>query len=290
MDDVDVRAIGVLGVGTMGAGIVQLAAQTGHPVIACDLSVEALEKAQLYVRDGLSRFVGRSAFSEEEAEEHYDRIHWTVSLEDMAGVDAAIEAIVEKVEPKKEVFNALDNVVPPEALLLTNTSSISITDLASATGRPDKVCGTHFFTPPPVREAVEVPRGLLTSDETVEKVKALITSFGKLPIVLKKGVPGFVGNRFLMPMLIEAARLLEEEVASKEDIDLLVKKGLGFPTGPFELGDLIGLDIGLDVISYIHEELGEPYYTPPRLLKELVRAGRLGRKSARGFYEYPEET
>jgi 3-hydroxybutyryl-CoA dehydrogenase len=208
----------------------------------------------------------------------------------MAGVDAAIEAIVEKVEPKKEVFNALDNVVPPEALLLTNTSSISITDLASATGRPDKVCGTHFFTPPPVREAVEVPRGLLTSDETVEKVKALITSFGKLPIVLKKGVPGFVGNRFLMPMLIEAARLLEEEVASKEDIDLLVKKGLGFPTGPFELGDLIGLDIGLDVISYIHEELGEPYYTPPRLLKELVRAGRLGRKSARGFYEYPEET
>jgi 3-hydroxybutyryl-CoA dehydrogenase len=290
MDDADVRAIGVLGIGTMGAGIVQLAAQTGHPVIACDLSVEALEKAQLYVRDGLSRFVGRSAFSEEEAEEHYDRIHWTVSLEDMAGVDAAIEAIVEKVEPKKEVFNALDNVVPPEALLLTNTSSISITDLASATGRPDKVCGTHFFTPPPVREAVEVPRGLLTSDETVEKVKALITSFGKLPIVLKKGVPGFVGNRFLMPMLIEAARLLEEEVASKEDIDLLVKKGLGFPTGPFELGDLIGLDIGLDVISYIHEELGEPYYTPPRLLKELVRAGRLGRKSARGFYEYPEET
>ena len=290
MDDADVRAIGVLGIGTMGAGIVQLAAQTGHPVIACDLSVEALEKAQLYVRDGLSRFVGRSAFSEEEAEEHYDRIHWTVSLEDMAGVDAAIEAIVEKVEPKKEVFNALDNVVSPEALLLTNTSSISITDLASATGRPDKVCGTHFFTPPPVREAVEVPRGLLTSDETVEKVKALITSFGKLPIVLKKGVPGFVGNRFLMPMLIEAARLLEEEVASKEDIDLLVKKGLGFPTGPFELGDLIGLDIGLDVISYIHEELGEPYYTPPRLLKELVRAGRLGRKSARGFYEYPEET
>jgi 3-hydroxybutyryl-CoA dehydrogenase len=290
MDDADVRAIGVLGIGTMGAGIVQLAAQTGHPVIACDLSVEALEKAQLYVRDGLSRFVGRSAFSEEEAEEHYDRIHWTVSLEDMAGVDAAIEAIVEKVEPKKEVFNALDNVVPPEALLLTNTSSISITDLASATGRPDKVCGTHFFTPPPVREAVEVPRGLLTSDETVEKVKALITSFGKLPIVLKKDVPGFVGNRFLMPMLIEAARLLEEEVASKEDIDLLVKKGLGFPTGPFELGDLIGLDIGLDVISYIHEELGEPYYTPPRLLKELVRAGRLGRKSARGFYEYPEET
>jgi 3-hydroxybutyryl-CoA dehydrogenase len=224
-----VRAVGVLGVGTMGASIVQLAAQTGHRVVACDLSVDALEKAQLYVRDGLSRFVGRDAFSEEEAEEHYDRIHWTVNLEDMAEVDAAIEAIVEKVRPKKEVFAALDEILSPEALLLSNTSSISITDLASATGRPDKVCGTHFFTPPPVREAVEVPRGLLTSDETVEKVKALITSFGKLPIVLKKDVPGFVGNPFLMPMLIEAARLLEEGVASKEEIDLLIKKGIGIP-------------------------------------------------------------
>jgi 3-hydroxybutyryl-CoA dehydrogenase len=224
-----VGAVGVLGVGTMGAGIVQLAAQTGHRVVACDLSVEALEKAQLYVRDGLSRFVERDAFSEEEAEEHYDRVHWTVNLEDMAEIDAAIEAIVEKVKPKKEVFATLDEILPPQALLLSNTSSISITDLASATGRPDKVCGTHFFTPPPVREAVEVPRGLLTSDETVEKVKALINSFGKLPIVLKKDVPGFVGNRFLMPMLIEAARLLEEGVASKEEIDLLVKKGIGIP-------------------------------------------------------------
>jgi 3-hydroxybutyryl-CoA dehydrogenase len=288
-DPSGIQTVGVLGVGTMGAGIVQLAAQTGHRVVACDLSVDALEKAQLYVRDGLSRFVGRGAFSEEEGEEHYDRIHWTVDLEDMAGVDAAIEAIVEKVRPKKEAFAALDEVLAPEALLLSNTSSISITDLASATGRPDKVCGTHFFTPPPVREAVEVPRGLLTSDETVEKVKALITSFGKLPIVLKKDVPGFVGNRFLMPMLIEAARLLEEGVASKEEIDLLVKKGIGFPIGPFELGDFIGLDVGLDVISYVHEELGDPYYTPPRILKELVRAGRLGRKTGGGFYEYPEE-
>jgi 3-hydroxybutyryl-CoA dehydrogenase len=289
MDSNGIHTVGVLGVGTMGAGIVQLAAQTGHKVVACDLSVEALEKAQLYVRDGLSRFVGRDAFSEEEAEEHYDRIHWTVNLGDMAGVDAAIEAIVERVGPKKEAFAKLDEVLQPEALILTNTSSISITDLASAAGRPDKVCGTHFFTPPPVREAVELPRGLLTSDETVEKAKALITSFGKLPVVLKKDVPGFVGNRFLMPMLIEAARLLDEGVASKEDIDLLVKKGIGFPIGPFELGDLIGLDVGLDVISYVHDELGEPYYAPPRLLKELVRAGRLGRKTGGGFYEYPEE-
>ena len=289
MDETGAQPVGVLGAGAMGAGIVQLAAQTGHQVVACDLSVEALEKAQLAVRDGLSRFVERGAFSEEDAEEHYDCIHWTVNLEEMAGAEVVIEAIVERVGPKKEAFAALDEVLPPEVLLLTNTSSISITDLASATGRPDKVCGTHFFTPPPVREAVEVPRGLLTSDETVEKVEALITSFGKLPVVIKKDVPGFVGNRFLMPMLIEAARLLEEGVASKEEIDLVVKKGIGFPIGPFELGDLIGLDVGLDVISYVHEELGDPYYAPPRILKELVRSGRLGRKTGGGFYEYPEE-
>ena len=284
-----ISTVGVLGTGTMGAGIVQLAAQTGHKVVSCDLTVAALERAQLYVRDGLARFAKRGAFSESEAEEHYDRIHWTINPEDMAGAGAAIEAIVEKVEPKKAAFEVLDEVLPPEALVLTNTSSISITDLASATERPDRVCGTHFFTPPPVREAVEVPRGLLTRDETVERVKALIGSFGKLPVVLEKDVPGFVANRFLMPMLIEASRLLEEGVATKEEIDLLVKKGIGFPIGPFELGDFIGLDVGLDVISYVHEELGDPYYAPPRILKEMVRAGRLGRKSGRGFYEYRGE-
>ena len=289
MDGRGVRTVGVLGVGTMGAGIVQLAAQTGHQVVACDSNVEALEKAQRYVREGLARFADRGAFSEEEAGEHYDRIHWTVNPEEMSEVGAAIEAIVERVGPKKEAFAALDEILPHDALLLTNTSSISITDLASATKRPDKVCGTHFFTPPPVREAVEVPRGLLTSDETVESVEALINSFGKLPVVLKKDVPGFVANRFLMPMLVEAARLLEEGVASKEEIDLLVKKGIGFPIGPFELGDFIGLDVGLDVLSYVHEELGDPYYAPPRVLKELVRAGRLGQKTGRGFYEYPED-
>ena len=284
-----ISAVGVLGTGTMGAGIVQLAAQTGHEVVACDQTVEALERAQLYVRDGIARFAERGAFSESEAEERYDRIHWTINPEEMAGVGAAIEAIVEKVEPKKVAFRVLDEVLHSEALLLTNTSSISITDLASATERPDRVCGTHFFTPPPVREAVEVPRGLLTSDETVERVKALIGSFGKLPVVLEKDVPGFVANRFLMPMLIEASRLLEEGVATKEEIDLLVKKGIGFPIGPFELGDFIGLDVGLDVISYVHEELGDPYYAPPRILKEMVRAGRLGRKTGRGFYEYRGE-
>ena len=210
MDEGGVRTVGVLGVGTIGAGIVQLAAQTGHGVIACDSNVEALEKAQRYVREGLARFADRGEFSEEEAGEHYDCIHWTVNPEEMAEAGAAIEAIVEKVRPKKEAFTALDEILPPDALLLTNTSSISITDLASATSRPERVCGTHFFTPPPIREAVEVPRGLLTSDETVERVKALINSFGKVPVVLEKDVPGFVANQFLMPMLVEAARLLEE--------------------------------------------------------------------------------
>ena len=278
--------LGVLGTGTMGAGIVQLAAQSSYRVLACDASVEALERAQVYVREGLSRFAERGVFSEEEAASHYDSIHWTANPEELRDAPAVIEAIVEKVGPKKEALAVLDALLPPEAPIFTNTSSISITDLASATGRPDRVCGTHFFTPPPVREAVEVPRGLLTSDETVERAKDLVRSFGKLPVVVEKDVPGFVANRFLMPMILEACRLLEDGVASKEDIDLLVKKGLGFPIGPFELGDFIGLDVGLDVISYVHKQLDDPYYAPPRILQELVRAGRLGRKSGAGFYDY----
>ncbi len=283
------ETVGVLGTGTIGAGIVQVASQAGYRVVACDRSVEALEKAQRCVRDGLARFALKGVVSEGDARNAYDRVRWTVNAQELGEAEAAIEAVVERVEPKKEAIGALDTLLPPGSLILTNTSSISITELASATGRPDKVCGTHFFPPPPLREAVEVPRGLLTSDETVERVKDLLTSFGKLPVVVRKDVPGFVTNRLLMPMLIEAARLLEEGVAGKEEIDLLVKKGVGFPIGPFELGDLIGLDVGLDVISYLHEELGEPYYAPPRVLKTMVRAGRLGRKTGAGFYEYPQE-
>ena len=280
-----VDALGVLGTGTMGAGIVQLAAQSGHRVIACDASVEALERAQVYVREGLWRFAEKGAFSEDEAADAYDRIRWTANAEELEEAGTAIEAIVERVEPKREALAALDGLLPPEASIFTNTSSISITDLASATGRPEKVCGTHFFTPPPVREAVEIPRGRLTSDETVERAKDLVRSFGKRPVVVGD-VPGFVANRFLMPMLIEACRLLEEGVATKEDIDLIVKQGVGFPIGPFELGDLIGLDVGLDVISYLHDRLDETYYSPPRILVELVRAGRLGRKTGAGFHDY----
>ena len=278
--------LGVLGTGTMGAGIVQLAAQSGYRVIACDASVESLERAQVYACEGLWRFAEKGAFSEDEAASHYERIYWTTNPDELGDVTVVIEAIVEKVEPKKEALAALDAVLPPEAPIFTNTSSISVTDLASATNRPEKVCGTHFFTPPPVREAVEVPRGRLTSDETVERAKALVRSFGKLPIVVEKDVPGFVANRFLMPMILEACRLLEDGVATKEDIDLLAKKGLGFPVGPFELGDFIGLDVARDVTSYVHAQLDEPYYAPPRILEELVRAGRLGRKSGAGFYDY----
>jgi 3-hydroxybutyryl-CoA dehydrogenase len=278
--------IGVLGTGTMGAGIVQLAAQSGHAVIACDSSVEALERAQVSVGEGLLRFAEKSVFTEEEASAHRDRVRWTTNTEELRGSGVVIEAIVEKIGPKKGALSALDALLPPEALLFTNTSSISITELAGATNRPERVCGTHFFTPPPLREAVEVPRGALTSDETVEKAKGLVRSFGKLPVVVDGDVPGFVANRLLIPMLLEACHLLEAKAAPKEDIDLLAKRGLGLPIGPFELGDFIGLDVALDVTSRIHEATGNPYYAPPKTLEDLVRSGRLGRKSGRGFYEY----
>ncbi len=279
-------SIGVLGTGTMGAGIVQLAAQSGYAVVACDASVDALERAQLYVRRGMERFTERGAFSEEEAEVHYGRIHWTTNPDDLGEAGTAIEAIVERPDPKRKALAALDALLPAEACIFTNTSSIPISDLASATGRPEKVCGTHFFTPPPVREAVEIPRGRLTSDETVERAKGLVRSFGKEPVVVDGEVPGFVANRFLIPMLLEACRLLERNAAPKEDIDLIVKKGLGFPIGPFELGDFIGLDVALDVTSEVHRATGDPYYEPPQALRDLVRSGNLGRKTGRGFYEY----
>jgi len=278
--------VGVLGTGTMGAGIVQLAAQSGHEVVACDASVEALEKAQLYVRRGMERFVRRGAFSDEEAAAHYDRIHWTTNPEPLRGAGVAIEAIVEKTGPKKEALAALDALLPPEACIFTNTSSIPITSLADATNRPEKVCGTHFFTPPPVREAVEIPRGSTTSDETVERAKEFVRSLGKEPVVVDGEVPGFVANRFLIPMLLEACRLLERDAAPKRDIDLIVKKGLGLPIGPFELGDFIGLDVALDVTSRVHEATGDPYYEPPKVLRDLVRSGKLGQKTGEGFYSY----
>ena len=281
-----INRIGVLGTGTMGAGIVQLAAQSGHAVIACDSSVDALERAQLYVRRGMERFAERGAFSEEEAEAHYGRIHWSANMEELRDADVVIEAIVEKTGPKREALAALDALLPAEVCIFTNTSSIPIADLASATGRPEKVCGTHFFTPPPVREAVEVPRGPSTSEETLERARGLVRSFGKVPVVVDGGVPGFVANRFLIPMLLEACRLLEREAAPKEDIDLIVKKGLGFPIGPFELGDFIGLDVALDVTSRVHEATGDPYYDPPKVLRDLVRSGRLGQKTGEGFYSY----
>jgi 3-hydroxybutyryl-CoA dehydrogenase len=186
-----VETVGVLGTGTIGAGIVQVASQAGYRVVACDRSVEALEKAQRCVRDGLVRFALKGIVTEGDARNAYDRVRRTVNAQELGEAEAAIEAVVERVEAKKEAIGALDTLLRPGSLILTNTSSISVTELASATGRPDKVCGTHFFPPPPLREAVEAPRGLLMSDETVERVRDLLISFGKLPVVGPQRRPRF---------------------------------------------------------------------------------------------------
>jgi 3-hydroxybutyryl-CoA dehydrogenase len=279
------RKVGVLGTGTMGAGIVQVAAQSGFTVVACDHAVEALERAQLYVRDGLSRFASKGIFAEREAEAAYDHIHWTVNPGEMSEVEAVIEAVVERVEPKKEALAALDALLPHDSLILTNTSSISITELAATTGRPEKFIGMHFFNPVPLMKLVEIARGLQTADETYSAVHELAERLGKEPVEVND-FPGFVSNRVLMPMINEAVYCVMEGVAGPEEVDVVMKLGMNHPIGPLALADLIGLDTCLHIMEVLHEGFGDTKYRPCPLLKRYVAAGQLGRKSGRGFYEY----
>jgi 3-hydroxybutyryl-CoA dehydrogenase len=278
--------IAVVGAGQMGSGIAQVAAQSGIPVVLVDGVPGLAAKAHGKLAASLAKLVEKGKITAEVRQGTLDRIQPADDVAAAAGADLAIEAIVEKIEPKIELFRKLDALLPPHAILASNTSSISITQIAAATKRPEKFIGMHFMNPPPVMQLIEVIRGLQTSDETWKAVTDLATkTFGKT-IVTSKDVPGFIVNRILIPLLNEACFALQEGLATPEDIDTGVKLGLNHPMGPLTLADFIGLDTCLLIADVLHKELGEDKYRPAALLRQYVAAGWLGRKSGRGFYKY----
>ncbi len=277
--------IGVVGAGAMGGGIAQVAARSGCRVILRDVKDEFLERGMKAVNSSLQRDVDKERLSADEKTQIVGRIETTTEWSALAAADFIIEAIIEDTKTKSDVFRTLDELAKPGAILASNTSSISITKLAAATRRPDKVIGMHFMNPVPVMKLVEIVRGIATSDETYERTRMLTESFGKTALDCNDS-PGFVSNRVLMPMINEALFVLYEGVATRESIDGIMKLGMNHPMGPLTLADFIGLDVCLAILNVLHAELGDPKYRPCPLLRRYVDAGWLGRKSGRGIYEY----
>lgn len=282
----NIRNICVVGAGVMGSGIAQVFAQAGYTVTMVDIDQKFLDRGMASIKANLERTAAKGKISKDEADAILSRIKTTLNLEEAGrSADFVVEAVVEKMDVKKDVFNRLDKVCPSHTILASNTSTLSITEMASATGRPDRVVGMHFFNPAPVMKLVEVIAGAQTSQETLATVKALAEKLGKTPIEVKES-PGFVVNRLLTLMLNEACFLLMEGVASPKDIDTAMKLGCNHPMGPFELMDLVGLDIVLAIAETLYQETGDPKFRPSPLLRKMVRAGLLGRKTGRGFYTY----
>ncbi len=277
--------IGVVGAGTMGNGIAQVAARAGYEVVLRDVSEEFLERGMKAIDRSLQRDVDKERLKEEEKRSIVGRIRTTTALSDLAGAGFVVEAIYENLEAKQSVFRELDETCGADAILASNTSSISITKLGAATRRPEKVIGMHFMNPVPVMKLVEVIRGIATSDETWARTRELTEKMGKTALECNDS-PGFVSNRVLMPMINEAVFALYEGVATRESIDGIMKLGMNHPMGPLTLADFIGLDVCLAILNVLHTELGDPKYRPCPLLRKYVDAGWLGRKSGRGFYEY----
>jgi 3-hydroxybutyryl-CoA dehydrogenase len=280
-----IRTIGVVGAGTMGHGIAQVAAQSGYQVILVDAVPEALERGRAQIGKGLERLVGKGKLSAEQRDESLGRLTTASDLAALTAADLVVEAIVERLDAKQTVLSELDRLCQSHTLLATNTSSISITKLAAATERPAKVIGMHFMNPVPVMQLVEVIRGFATSQETWEAVEAASRRMGKTPVEVHDA-PGFVSNRVLMPMINEAIFCLYEGVGKAEAIDEVMKLGMNHPMGPLALADLIGLDVCVDILRVLLEGFGDPKYRPCPLLVKMVDAGHLGRKSGKGFYEY----
>lgn len=278
--------ITVIGGGTMGNGIAHVAAQYGHNVTLVDVSDAFLQKAMATVTSNLDRQVKKEILTQADRDATLARIATSTSLEEGAkGADLVVEAASERLEVKQHIFATLDAVCKPECILASNTSSISITTLAGGTKRADKFIGMHFFNPVPVMKLCEIIRGLATSDETYAEIKALAIGLGKTPVEVQD-YPGFVSNRILMPMINEAVYCVMEGIASVEDIDTVMKLGMAHPMGPLALADFIGLDVCLSIMEVLHDGLGDSKYRACPLLRKMVAAGHLGKKSGRGFYQY----
>ena len=279
------KKIGVLGTGTMGAGIIQVLAQSGYEVVMRARREASIEKGMATVTKNLDKMVAKEKITAEEKEIILGRITGSTDIHIIADADLIIEAATEDMEAKKSLFAELDKLCKPETIIATNTSSLSITEIAAATGRPDKVIGMHFFNPVPAMKLVEIIKGLTTSDATRDVILELTEKLGKTPVEVQEA-PGFVVNRILIPMINEAIGILADGVADAKGIDTAMKLGANHPMGPLELGDLIGLDVVLAIMDVLYSEFGDSKYRAHVLLRKMVRAGKLGRKTGIGFYDY----